>query len=387
MFEVDFTMRYVSEFNQVNQNYIIEVVRYAEDDLIRLRTELLTGRGPDIIYSLYYNDSVLAPVMNRGILADLWPYIDADPDINREDFFQNILHAMQSPDGTLQVIANQFFALTLISIPDIISDTESLTTNRFLDVIQRAIHAGVTYPMDEYWTGIDFFVFMLSHVDLGIIDISSGTSNFESQVVYDLLELASLLPGEVTLEPDYSLNARMTRGEQLFRFDYIVTPNSIARYETLLEEYTILGLPSDEGSLHSAVMRSYLGINANSDHPDAAWSFIRRYLLPASHMDVRSGLPMRVDLFDKQIELAMSGLETWILIDGGLEIPMNTLTEKGANQLRDIVDSISYISSPNDVIANIIREELPAFFAGRRTAEEVAAVIQNRVQMYLHERG
>ena len=380
-------MRYVSEFNQLNQHYVIEVVRYAEDDLIRLRTELITGRGPDIIYSLYYNDSVLAPVMDRGMLADLWPYIDSDPDINREDFFQNILHAMQSPDGALQVIANQFAVLTLISIPEIISDPDSLTANRFLELVRRAISSGVMYPMDEYWTGIDFFTFMLLHVDLGIIDFGGGTCNFESQVVYDLLELASLLPREVALEPDHSLNARMTRGEQLVKFDSIANPYGIAKYETLLEEFTILGLPSDEGSLHSAVMRSYLGINKNSDHPEAAWSFIRRYLLPASHMDVRSGLPMRVDLFDRQIELALSGLETWILRDGGLEIPMNALTENGATQLREIVESVSFISSPNDIIANIIMEELPTFFAGRRSAGEVASIMQNRVQTYLHERG
>jgi hypothetical protein len=230
-FEADYTTRYVSGFNQENENYQMEVVNYTQDDIMRLRTELTAGSGPDIIYSLYYEDSVFAPLMSQGVFTDLWQFIDADPDINRGDFFQNILHAMQSPDGSLQMIAK-------------------------------------------------------------------------------------------------------------------------------------------------------------TDYPDAAWSFVRRYLLPDSYMDIRSGLPMRLDLFDNHVAKTMdAGSGGAILLDGPAEIKLQPLTENGANQLREITENVSNISRPNETVTNIVTEVLPSFLTGSRTAQEAAGIIQNRVQMYLHVRS
>ena len=387
-FEIDYTMQYVSMFNRENAYYEIEVTKYTGDDLQRLRTELMNGRGPDLIYSFYFEDSVFMPLMDRGLLVDLWAYIDADPDINREDYFQNILHAMQSPNGSLQIVANQFAIPTIISIPEIIDSSDSFTTSRFLDLMRNALDIGVTYPMGEFITGSELLIFTINHIDMGIIDLVGGVSDFESKAFYDLLELASIMPAEYALTPDSSLSARMINGDQLFRGDNISNPYIIAKYEALLREFTILGFPSDEGGTLGAVMMANIGINANSSYQDAAWSFVRMYLLSVSNTEIYSGLPLRIDLFDEQVTDAMRVVEVaWILKDGGFEIEMPPLTEKGAEQLREIVENVSFISRPNDTIANIVMEELPSFLAGNRTIEEVVRVIQNRVQIYLHERS
>ena len=39
----------------------------------------------------------------------------------------------------------------------------------------------------------------------------------------------------------------------------------------------------------------------------------------------------------------------------------------------------------NDSVMNIINEEMPAFYTGQKTAQEVAKTIQNRVQLYVDE--
>jgi len=388
-YEVDYTMHYVLGFNAENDCYRIEVVNYAGDDLIRLRTELLSGRGPDILYSLYFNSHILSPLLNRGMLVDLIPYIDTDPDISRKDFFQNILESMQSPDGCLQLVANQFWIYTLISIPKIVDDLDAFTTTKFLELTQSALNNGIDYPFGEYWTRNEFLNFMFSQVDIGIIDLGNGVSNIESSMFYDILELASFLPEEFAPESGYSRSARIIRGEQFFEFERLENPYTFSKYETLLGDFVILGIPSNNGGVHGAFMRSNIAINASSDHKDAAWDFVRRYLLRdakvVDNREIPTGLPIRIDLFNEQVEEAMK--REWVLVDNGIQIEMRPQTVEGASKLRELIDNISYISRPNEEIANMIMEEIAHFFEGRRTKEEVARVLQNRVQIYLHERN
>ena len=386
----DYATQFVIQFNKGNENYHIEVVTYTGDDLSRLRTELMSGKGPDILYSLYYDSSTFTPLINSRLLVDLLPFFDADPDIEREDFFPKIFQAMQSPDGSLYLIANQFWIPTLISKPEIFSDSDSFTNTKFFDLIHSAIDDGMFYPMGAEWSRYDFLRFIFSYVDLGFIDVDNGVSNFESQAFYDYLNLALTLPIEVTLDPDFSLIAQMTKGEQIFKFVSIQDPNIIAVYDTLLGDYIIIGIPSDEGGIHGVNTVSNIAINANSDNQDAAWLFLRRFLLPGGvpvDTSESAGLPVRVDIFDKQIQFAMTRVGGIYFNDAGIQIKIDRLTEEGAQRLREVIDKISFLSRPNDTITDIIMEELPPFFAGNRSAEEVARVVQNRVQKYLDERN
>jgi len=387
LYEVDEITWFVSMFNTRNRHYRIEVINYTNDDLMRLRTEVMAGGGPDIVYSLFYEDSLFRPMMNRGILADLWPFIDSDPKIGREDFFQNILEAKQSPDGSLQLIANQFTIDTIISIPSILDSPESFTTAKFLELTRDAIDTGMTYPMGNYITGSDFFLMSLLLVDFGIIDLDAGVSDFETQKFYDLLDITSLLPGEAAMEPNASIYRSMTTGEQLFTNSGIPNAFLFARYETILglDDFIILGYPSDAGGIHGAYMRSNIGINASSDYQDAAWSFIRSLLLNTAPLDIQFGFPVRIDAFEEQLEVAME--LSWVTHDGGVQIRIHGLTEDGASDLRELVESISFVSHYNQIILEILMDELSPFLAGNRTAEDTARVMQNRVQMYLHERG
>ena len=69
----------VISFNRENHEYQIELLNYSYSDLDKLRVEMITGGGPDIIM-IHPNDPY-----NSEFFADFYPFIDADPIINRED--------------------------------------------------------------------------------------------------------------------------------------------------------------------------------------------------------------------------------------------------------------------------------------------------------------
>jgi len=50
-----------------------------------------------------------------------------------------------------------------------------------------------------------------------------------------------------------------------------------------------------------------------------------------------------------------------------------------------LIDSLNSTTRGTVVIRDIVLEEIPAYFSGRKTAEEVAEIIQNRVSRYLAE--
>ncbi|MCL2842969.1 MAG: hypothetical protein FWE28_05805 [Oscillospiraceae bacterium] len=146
-------MERVIDFNTMNTEYRIEVLRYEEEDLPRLRTEFMAGAGPDIIYSRFFGENVVDALIDRGLLIDLWPLLDADPDLDRGDFFQNILEAAQTADGRLPVITGRFWIETWIGVPEVFADLESWTVADLITVVNDALDAGVPYPLGEYMSG------------------------------------------------------------------------------------------------------------------------------------------------------------------------------------------------------------------------------------------
>ena len=64
---------------------------------------------------------------------------------------------------------------------------------------------------------------------------------------------------------------------------------------------------------------------------------------------------------------------------------LGPLSQEEADQLRELVSSLSVIRFRYEDITNIIEEEANGFFTGNKTAEDVSKIIQNRVEIYLSE--
>lgn len=61
------------------------------------------------------------------------------------------------------------------------------------------------------------------------------------------------------------------------------------------------------------------------------------------------------------------------------------LTEAEKNKLLEGLDSFGPSYYRTNAVSDIIQEEAESYFNGTRTAEDVAKIINNRVQLYLNE--
>jgi len=68
---------------------------------------------------------------------------------------------------------------------------------------------------------------------------------------------------------------------------------------------------------------------------------------------------------------------------GAVSGPMSETQEKS---YRDLVYGLNTLASADREILGIIMEEAPSYFFDQKSAEDVAALIQNRVQTLVDER-
>ncbi|MDE5576557.1 MAG: hypothetical protein K2J11_04140, partial [Oscillospiraceae bacterium] len=75
--------------------------------------------------------------------------------------------------------------------------------------------------------------------------------------------------------------------------------------------------------------------------------------------------------------------KTWW--NGSYTVNIGVNTDDDNKKVTDFINSVENISRYDMQINNIIRDEAAAYFDGRKSAKEAAAVIQSRVQNYLDE--
>ena len=72
----------------------------------------------------------------------------------------------------------------------------------------------------------------------------------------------------------------------------------------------------------------------------------------------------------------------WI---GGMEITITPMSREEADGLIEYVKSVRQLYAYNDALLKIVSEEAAPYFAGQKSAKEVADIIQSRVQIYVNE--
>ena len=63
------------------------------------------------------------------------------------------------------------------------------------------------------------------------------------------------------------------------------------------------------------------------------------------------------------------------------------LSQADADVILDLIENTHSVYSYDQDIMNIITDEVAAFFAGEKSAEDTAAMVQSRVNLYVQEQS
>ena len=401
--------KHVIEFNRSHEDVRITLNDYSvyndeenwEAGIEKMNSDILAGKVPDIL--VVPSNLDLSIYTNKGLFADLYEFMDKDQAIKREDYLQNII-ALGEYNGELYELIPQFNAVTLVGKTSDVGegfgwtydDVNALMSNKgegvklFSDDHTRStvMYYGINLAFDQFY------------------DSNTGECKFDSPEFIQYLELLNQFPEEIP--DDYwdqenywiDYDTQWRKGETILKYGWIY---NFKTYSELSQGYfgdkvSFIGFPTAEGSGSAASVDFTFAIAEESAFKDESWEYISYFIKDEYQESVESGFPVKLSALDKKAEkdrqpytwtdeatgeVIEEEFYFWI---GDEELILEQPTEEECQYVIDFLKSIDYRQKEVSDITAIIEEDTAAYFAGEKTAKQVADTIQSRVKIFVSEK-
>ena len=378
----------IMRFNQTDPEYRIALkpmIWHDEAERNRLMIQLATENGIDVL------DTSLLPsgAVDRQLLADLLPYIDADPAISREDFIPS-LFAQLTERGGLYEYTDRFTMLTMLGAEHLGVSREDWTTDRAMEVLSREDGA----PSLTQEQRILLFSWAAT---AEFMDRASGTCSFDSPAFIGWLELLRRIP---VISPEGALNGQGC--DWMISYDFACEAGYGPR-RSFQDEAAVLGfpgsagtgsyfmkllpadgmgqigqLPLGDGLLWTGGCNTSLGVMASSENKDGAWRFVKTFMQGETEPTLDDGIPVLRESFEQAVENTMRRPQSNVS-------DYASFNEKDAAVMRELVYGTDRLVLRDEVVIDTLEDEIQAFLAGKESAEEAAGLLQSKLSIYMSE--
>lgn len=391
----------IIDFNKTNGTYRISVKEYVTDDydtgVTQFNADIAGGNGPDIID---FSNMATAEYASKGLLEDLYPYLDQDEELNREDYLENILQAYES-EGKLYTIPSFFYIRTLVGNTKRLEGITSWTPEEMIAYAQTHCQDGATLFASDKSSAL----YTLMSVNAKqFIDWDTGKCSFNSPDFLDILNFSNTFPKEYTYsgEKGEGTHAKLESGQVLLMDTSISSVQEHQMMEGMLGgEITYVGYPM-MGENNGNIIYSFSSmpaISAKSQNKDGAWAFLRRFYTQEYQEDTEMmrGFPIMkaaldqvlADSMEKEYDTDANGEKveriktSWGYDDFNMDI--YAASREQVDAVKAVIESADTVMQYDSTVFNMVSEETEAFFEGQKTAQETADVIQSRIQIYVDE--
>lgn len=408
----------VLEFNKTNPKYRIEIRDYSEFNtngdyqagLKKLNTEIGAGQLPDLLDT---NGLRVQQYGAKGILEDLWPFIENDPELGRDKLMVRPLEAV-SQDGKLYQIFSSFSIQSVMGATRVVGDRMSWTLADLQAALATMPEGCTIFGQGD--TKDQMLTTVLSQNLDAFVDWTTGQCSFDTPEFISLLEFANSFPMEfdwdsVDWETMPSQDTLLKEGKQMLSRAYVYDLQDFQRNRILFGgDFSFIGYPKEDGSVGSTFSTNGgIAMTTKCKDKDGAWSFMRDMLLPVGEEGQRfyyGDFPINKADFDAKMEEAMKKdyqydengeimkdengepieapkYSMWV--EGGDPVDVFAATQADYDQFMALYNAVESTYSYDEEIYKIVTEEAAAYFNGDKTVEEIAGLIQSRVNLYVNE--
>ena len=369
----------VAQFNRENKEYHVFLEdsgeEYSWDFQARNDMEIATGKGPDLIAADAVTD--MQALAEKGALENMEPYL-AQAGMNREDYHQETFQSQGMADGIYS--AGYAMRVRSMYIRESFLDGNGQTDIEvLLNNMENYDRQAVFNKMINYTPVylLDYF-FGMSDNFYGMVDWEGKTCDFSGELWEQILRVCG----------QYGLTERNMGWEEIAGFGYIYRFSDLAWYERELgpQGMALAGYPSEEGMVNGLWLDS-VAINADSGHKEGAWQFIR-FLLEEENQKLLtqgSSMPVHVGALEGSVEEYLYDYYNNTMTSDGGYIIRPELPEGIEEKFWECLANAKPESYRTEQVLAIIEEEAELYFTGDKTIEEVSAIIENRVNLYLAE--
>lgn len=373
----------IRQWNLENPQYPIEVVNYSvycdgEDNRaaqMKLTADILSGKIPDIYdFSMASVDTIpsAAQYARRGLLEDLYPYIDNDPELTRGDFFSGIMQSLEINGGLYELVP-EYSLLTTFASSKAVGAEENWTYKGLNAIVEQSGY------FESIFDERNDRMFLLGNIidasGKKLIDWSAGECHFDFEYFKDLLETMKKMP-EYGVHKDYTSYIKEIQESKGLL--YYMNMRDIWMVSTAPgafgESYCLPGLP-EVGSVIYPLCS--FGISAWSENKEQCWEFLRQFL--TKEYNGQFYLSPRIDGMQAQYDRAWQNVED--VADA------HPYGQAAMQQVLDILDSVDTTARHDAQIWQIVCSEVGAYFAGQRSLEDTVNLIQSRASIYMAEQS
>ena len=371
----------------------------AEEDYQKIiSTELMAGSGPDImeIGGLPYKKFI-----DKNVLANMSELIKNDTSFDISRYNQNLLDACKYKEN-LYIMPIYFSfqsfggSKSIMKKEGINIDSTKWTWEEFLSIAQKiSKDTDGDGKQDQYalpkMTAEELFGWIYSNEFTNFVDYDKKTAKFDSPEFINILKFSKDFSAKNVFSPTYTADKlwEMTdTGTIGFNQYYLSTYHGVIYSQCLNNgEVEFLNMPSISGKGNSNYFtpgRTY-SINNNSKMKAEAWEFIK-FLLSD---EIQSSS----DMYDFAIsnnalkEQAKNQLSQDYVYTAYKDKGRNVkpLTQADVDMVNKMIQELKTIPYADTTAGQIVDEGAKEFFSGKKTAEEAAKLIQDKVNIYLNE--
>ncbi len=398
-----YVLEAVNDFNEADNGYKIVFRNYMEYYDKSFETEngttpeafanIDTQLSLDIIESgivdivpdsVFYDTGKYDSLMQQGAFANLYDFMQAE---NYDDtvLYKHILE-LHETDGKLCCMPLAFKIDTVAGQTQYVGDKENWTID---EMIERwnAMPEGSTF--NGYTTKDYVYMTILRNNITTFIDFENNTVNYDSPEFIKILEFIN------SFDPSESYKQEMNWNTPQFIMNFPIYSFEDFHYGLWNEQnepVTVVGYPSpdESGILIDSSGNKYSVCEYSSPEvKQGAWEFIKTLVSYDIQYDMSEGcFPINYEVFKKKGEENFSKYgESDIVGIQGTEYDIGYLSQEEYDKLVSLIDSTKKVNiNIEDDITKIIEEELYAMFAGEKTPEETAEIIQSRAGILISER-
>ena len=350
-----------------------------------LSIDLLANEGPDIILGTMEYDQLDNPDM----------MLDLSDSVTVEGVYENVMGFAKTDDKVYQVPVSVQLEGIMADKDDVDANAAGFTYDTFRSYLSGPCNGSDPCLM----TRVEYLCTILAEAGY-TFRTDDGGYNLDNE---EFAEAAAFVDS-LNLMSDEDLAAQLEWQSWMskdFTDHVVITTCLELLYQTgnMVDEKVIMGFPSSEPSGLLMNVDQSVGVCAATGAPDACKDFVR--LLLGEDIQTLFGMYCGVSVnCNAQAEASRWYAEK---MNGYYNCVKDVHSRQDRSDLEEPLEEVDpelVVSVMDGYIRNaagfrhsdaavelIIREEIQAYFAGQKTIEEVMDTIQNRVDLYVDERG
>jgi multiple sugar transport system substrate-binding protein len=398
------------KFQKAYPDYRIDIKPYEQDNntsegfenyVKTLNTELLTGKGPDIIAASWIP---YEKYIDKNMFVDLGELMEQDKDFDESIYYMNIFDAVRYKGRLYTLpVCIRFNLLSvnkkILEQGSVNIDDTNWTWKDFRDVGRKLAGGDGRRPFISL-SCLTLLDYMLKGNYGSFVNEQEKKSSFDSPEFTDLLNMVKEFGDSDIPNDSVERNANFNDLDSIENGIAVFSPQTISDYvfygflrALYNDQVRLLNYPSsrkEKGGVFDS--DALFSINSNSKNKDIAWEFLKFLLSDEVQSGELESFAVNKESLakaaQKALEMTGSGGMSYVIGSQGEKpkiITPRALTQQDIDYINGFIENMRVFNRNNASVNRVVQEETSLFFAGQRTADETARLIQEKVSIYLGE--